>query len=308
MIYNITKNIHQSTLNFFKKVVKIFLKLNRNKICFSWDKLTSKIASSRILTTLYGKYGNTGQYQQFHSQELHGIKLLQRKTWQEKLSNSFQKSTDKENTHTHTHTQSRKSWYQWDLPQTHTKIHEPKVFDNLWQFEGLLKTYLYEKKTMLTFYNIESKSCSAVSDSMRSHGLQSMESPGQDTGRVAVPFSWVSSQPWDQTQIFLIAGGFFTNWATGKPKNTGVGSLSFSRGSSRLRNQTRVLCIAGRFFTNWAIGEALGGYLFWRSSIFELEKEMATHSSVLAWRIPGTEEPGGLLSVGSHRVGHDWCD
>ena len=32
---------------------------------------------------------------------------------------------------------------------------------------------------------------------------------------------------------------------------------------------------------------------------------MATHSSVLAWRIPGTEEPGGLLSMGSHRVGHD---
>ena len=36
-----------------------------------------------------------------------------------------------------------------------------------------------------------------------------------------------------------------------------------------------------------------------------LEKEMATHSSVLAWRIPGTEEPGGLLSMGSHRVGHN---
>ena len=33
-----------------------------------------------------------------------------------------------------------------------------------------------------------------------------------------------------------------------------------------------------------------------------------THSSILAWRIPGTEEPGGLLSMGSHRVGHDWCD
>ena len=39
-----------------------------------------------------------------------------------------------------------------------------------------------------------------------------------------------------------------------------------------------------------------------------LEKEMATHSSVLAWRIPGTREPGGLPSVGSHRVGHDWRD
>ena len=36
-----------------------------------------------------------------------------------------------------------------------------------------------------------------------------------------------------------------------------------------------------------------------------LEKEMATHSSILAWRIPGTEEPGGLPSMGSHRVGHD---
>ena len=36
-----------------------------------------------------------------------------------------------------------------------------------------------------------------------------------------------------------------------------------------------------------------------------LEKEMATHSSVLAWRIPGTAEPGGLPSMGAHRVGHD---
>ena len=39
-----------------------------------------------------------------------------------------------------------------------------------------------------------------------------------------------------------------------------------------------------------------------------LEKEMATHSSVLARRIPGTGELGGLLSMGSHRVGHDWSD
>ena len=36
-----------------------------------------------------------------------------------------------------------------------------------------------------------------------------------------------------------------------------------------------------------------------------LEKEMATYSSILAWRIPGTGEPGGLLSMGSHGVGHD---
>ena len=39
-----------------------------------------------------------------------------------------------------------------------------------------------------------------------------------------------------------------------------------------------------------------------------LEKEMATHSSVLAWGVPGTAEPGGLPSMGSHRVGHDQSD
>ena len=39
-----------------------------------------------------------------------------------------------------------------------------------------------------------------------------------------------------------------------------------------------------------------------------LEKEMAPHSSVLAWRIPGTGEHGGLPSMGSHRLGHDWSD
>ena len=44
------------------------------------------------------------------------------------------------------------------------------------------------------------------------------------------------------------------------------------------------------------------------SHFHALEKEMAAHSSVLAWRIPGTGEPGGLLSMGSHRVRHDWSD
>ena len=39
-----------------------------------------------------------------------------------------------------------------------------------------------------------------------------------------------------------------------------------------------------------------------------LEKEMATHSSILDWRIPGTGEPGGLPSMGLHRVRHDWSD
>jgi len=48
--------------------------------------------------------------------------------------------------------------------------------------------------------------------------------------------------------------------------------------------------------------------LFNMLSRLVMEKEMATHSSVLAWRIPGAVEPGGLPSVGSHRVRHDWSD
>ena len=43
-------------------------------------------------------------------------------------------------------------------------------------------------------------------------------------------------------------------------------------------------------------------------SMHAWEKKMATHSSILAWRIPGTEEPDGLLSMGSPRVRHDWSD
>ena len=40
---------------------------------------------------------------------------------------------------------------------------------------------------------------------------------------------------------------------------------------------------------------------------YPLEKKMATHSSILAWRIPWTEEPGGLQSMGSQRIRHDWA-
>ena len=45
-----------------------------------------------------------------------------------------------------------------------------------------------------------------------------------------------------------------------------------------------------------------------RPSMHALEKEMATLSSILAWRTPGMEDPGGLPSMGSHRVGHDWSN
>ena len=64
----------------------------------------------------------------------------------------------------------------------------------------------------------------------------------------------------------------------------------------------------------WAAVHGIAGSRTWLSKFNftfhfrALEKEMAAHSSILAWRIPGTGEPGGLLSMGSHRVGHDWSD
>ena len=60
-----------------------------------------------------------------------------------------------------------------------------------------------------------------------------------------------------------------------------------------------------------SVGSLRVGY-HWATSFtlnfHALEKEMATHSSVFAWRIPGMEKPGGLPSIGPHRVGHDWHD
>ena len=63
---------------------------------------------------------------------------------------------------------------------------------------------------------------------------------------------------------------------------------------------------------NAGLEEAQAGIKISRSNInnlrYAVEKEKATHSSVLAWRILGMGEPGGLPSVGLHRVGHDWSD
>ena len=64
----------------------------------------------------------------------------------------------------------------------------------------------------------------------------------------------------------------------------------------------------------WAVVRGVAKSRTWLSDLtftfhsHALEKEMATHSSVLAWRIPWTGEPGGLPSMGSHRVRHDWSN
>ena len=70
-------------------------------------------------------------------------------------------------------------------------------------------------------------------------------------------------------------------------------AIPFSRRSSQPRDQTNisvVSCVCRQVLYH------------------ECHLEMATHSSVLAWRIPGMGEPGGLPSMGSYRVGHDWSD
>ena len=91
-------------------------------------------------------------------------------------------------------------------------------------------------------------------------------------------------------------------------------------------------CSSGASYTNWyplqcsCLETPMDGGAWWAAAhgvaegrtwlndftftfhFHALEKEMATHSSVLAWKIPGTGEPGGLPSMGSHRIGHDWSD
>ena len=80
--------------------------------------------------------------------------------------------------------------------------------------------------------------------------------------------------------------------------------IPFSRGSSQPKDWTPISCIAGRFFTFWDTREALR---FWYYQMTLLEKAKALHSSILAWKIPWMEEPGGLQSMGSLRVQHDWA-
>ena len=90
----------------------------------------------------------------------------------------------------------------------------------------------------------------------------------------------------------------------GKPKNTGVGSLSLLQWIFPILESNPDLLHCRQILYQLSFqGSPFKGNLC--SIKMNLEKEMATHSSVLAWRIPGTGEPGGLPSLGSHRVGHD---
>ena len=148
-----------------------------------------------------------------------------------------------------------------------------------------------------------------MSNSLQPHGLYRWNSPGQNTGVGSLSllhgiFTTQELNPglphcrWILYQLSHKGSPKILEWVAGP----------FSSGSSWPRNQTSVSCIAGRFFTNWAIREALEN-----DDRKKLQKriffyENSFYGSFYGWVIPGTEEPGGLPSVGSHRVGHEWSD
>ena len=141
---------------------------------------------------------------------------------------------------------------------------------------------------------------------------------------VAMSSSRGSSQPRDWTRVSHIARGFFTIWATKEAhfhfrhEETEANSIYLSlypRYGEGNGTPLQYSCLENPMDREawWA---AVHGVAKSRTRLSDftftihfqaLEKEMATHSSVLAWRIPGTGEPGGLQSMGLLRVGHDWA-
>ena len=132
---------------------------------------------------------------------------------------------------------------------------------------------------------------------------------------VSILFSRGSSQPWDQAQVSCIIGGCLPSVPPGKYWPLFYGSLwaCLREGDG---TPLQYSCLENPMDGGgwWA---AVHGVAKSRTRLsnftltfhfHKLEKKMATHSSVLAWRIPGMGEPGGLLSMGLHRVGHGWSD
>ena len=140
---------------------------------------------------------------------------------------------------------------------------------------------------------------------------------------VGLSFSMGSSRPRDQTCTFCIGKLVFHYWATRRAfadfqtRKGWITFFSLESHSFLLRSPTEgapwaVALLSVEHFGN------LWGFLYieWENSVLAFsgrvlvlsEKAMAPHSSILAWRIPGAEEPGGLTSMGWHRVGHAWSD
>ena len=133
---------------------------------------------------------------------------------------------------------------------------------------------------------------------------------------VAIPFSRGSSWPRDQTQVSCSADRFFTISAIRGIITHIIYNVYITYTWRRQWHPTPVLS-PGKSHGRGAWWATVHGAAKSRTQLSDftfcfhfhaLEEEMATLSSVLAWGIPGMGEPGGLPSLGSHRVGHDWSD
>ena len=137
---------------------------------------------------------------------------------------------------------------------------------------------------------------------------------------VAISFSKGSSQPRDQTEAQVWSLGWEGRQTLHCLNHQGstIYCIWLSNCSSTICWKDGLSPIQLSWHLSWkSIDHAVHGVAkswTWLSNFtftfhfHELEKETATHSSVLAWRIPGMGEPGGLPSMQSHRVGHNWSD
>ena len=114
-------------------------------------------------------------------------------------------------------------------------------------------------------------------------------------GWVSVSRATGSSWPRGQNLHLLVSPALAGRFFTIVPKNSFEGKPKNKHGSYLVAQIVKSLPAMQE---TWVRSLGREGYL---------EKEMATHSSILAWRIPWTEEPGGLQSMGSQRAGHDWA-
>ena len=146
-----------------------------------------------------------------------------------------------------------------------------------------------------------------MSNSSRPHGLQPTrlfrpwDFPGKSTGVGCKQVHWITICGSAGKESTCDAGDLGSIPGLGRSPGEGNGApLQYSCLENPMDGGTWKAAVHG-VAEGWT---QLSDFIFTFHS-HALEKEMATHSSVLAWRIPGTGEPGGLPSLGSRRVGHD---
>ena len=161
-----------------------------------------------------------------------------------------------------------------------------------------------------------------MSNSLQPHGLSSWKSPGQNTGVGSLSLLqgiFPTQKPnrgllhhrqiLYQLSYVLLLSLFYTSQNGGSEKLSNLSKVTGEGNGTPPQYSCLENPMDGRAWKAAVHGVAeswtrLSNFTF-TFHFHALEKEMATHSSVLVWRIPGMGEPGGLPSIGLHRVGHD---